>query len=458
MKRTVLFTIFTLLCAGSAYAAGFGEIRYPDRTLNLRDGRSPRAEWVGALQAGQPVRIAYLKDGWVAVFESYMKNRDSVRIAGYANIKYLKKKRGKVEQKEWGAVMHPRTIVNIRGKRSARSAKLGSLLPGHNVRVDFPEDGWVGVMDNRATIRSKLNVRGFVNSKFMLPGPAPEDAPAEGKEVATTSPASGDVQIRGVAAPVPEEKKVKQDNPVSIPMSSDQSKDGQIDKQEQPAVAPKPWGTVLIAKHALRIRKERSTGSRFVKTVKPGDRVKIDFLKKGWFAVFAPDATVRLEKRAMGYVQASQLKEPAEANSEVGTSSFQDKEVKEGKGTKHNPIIIKPDSSVSSSRPAPKADKYLHGVHYKLLEKSETSREGIETVDIKVFVDVKQLPKASILEDFSKSLWKEHRRSGKLLVVHLYLPQMDLDDISFIEAVYSYEEPLEFWARRTALYGTRFMD
>ncbi|KAB1443474.1 SH3 domain-containing protein [Pseudodesulfovibrio senegalensis] len=452
MRRAVILTLWmVLLCAAAASAAEFGEIRYPDRTLNLRVERSPKAEWVGILQAGQPVRVAYLKDGWVAVFEPYMKTRDSVKVAGYANVKYLNKKRSKVEEKSWGAVMHPRTAVNIRSKRNARSSKMGKLVPGTNVRVDFPEDGWVAVLEDRATIRSKLNVRGFVKSTYLLPGPVAGTArkPASSPEaVQTTPPATGEGQVRGSVAPAPKTQKAEKAEEHAVSDTQD---------REAKAQTPvKPWGTVITAKHKVRIRKERSMTSHFVKTVAAGERIKIDFPKNGWFAVFEPDATVRSEQRALGYVLAEHLKKGEPVTVTPRPESLGNEGAKEARPAK--PIIIKPDPLAASARPAPKGDKYLHGVHYKLLEKAETSRNGVDVVDMKIFVDVKQLPKATIMEDFAKSLWKEHRRSNKLLVIHIFLPEMDLDDISFIEAVYSHDEPLEFWARRTALYGTRFMD
>ncbi len=77
---------------GTVAASAFGEIRYPDRPLNLRKARSAKASWVGSLYPGQKVRIAFLKDGWVAVFEPGETRNSESAAVGYSNVKYLKKK------------------------------------------------------------------------------------------------------------------------------------------------------------------------------------------------------------------------------------------------------------------------------------------------------------------------------------------------------------------------------
>ncbi|MDQ5987590.1 MAG: hypothetical protein CSYNP_03335 [Syntrophus sp. SKADARSKE-3] len=68
------------------------------------------------------------------------------------------------------------------------------------------------------------------------------------------------------------------------------------------------WGMVLYAKPNTLIREERSIDSIKIRgSLKGGQAVKADFLKNGWYAVFALTEEVRDESRALGYVHASRL-------------------------------------------------------------------------------------------------------------------------------------------------------
>jgi len=451
MNYIACVVLLLLLFPMTAMSAEFGDIRYPDRPLNLRIKRSPRSKWVGTLQVGQKVRIAYLKNGWAAVFEPNMTDEADVRIAGYANSKYLKKKPGKVQTEPWGELMHPVTVLNIREKRTPRSAKVGSLTPRNNVLVDFPEDGWYAVFEKGATIRSKLNALGFVKGDYLEPAPAPARETATEAEIVTepvqTPAQSGSREVRSAVAPVPTAEK----GPAASVAAPAESK--QEVKSEHRDKAPEPWGEIVTIKHKVIVRKERSSKSNYVKTLSPGDRVKVDMLRNGWYAVFEAGETVRGEHRALGYVFKRQLEQGGQSAGKSATVQ------KATPATPSGPkkIVIKPDPFVSSRRPDPKADQHRHGISFKVLEEAETSRQGFDVVRLKIFVQVSSLPTPNVLEDFAATLWKEKRRKGKQMEILIYLPGMDLEDIAFAVARYSDTEPLEFWARRTALYGTDFM-
>lgn len=425
MKRAIFIIVSLLLVAGTSQAAQFGEIRYPDRPLNLRDGRTPKAKWVGTLQVGQKVRISDLKDGWVAVFEPYMTRKGDLRVAGYANVKYLKAKPGKIKTEPWGERMHPVTVLNVRAKRSSKSPKVGTLDPKTNILVDFPEDGWYAVFDDRATIRSKLNVIGYVKGDYLEPGPAAEPA------VVRPSVDGSAGQIRSTVTP---------------PEATEDS----IRKRSE-----QEWGEITTIERKVIVRKKRSSKSNFVKTLKPGDRVKLGLLKDGWYAVFSPDEKIRAEHKALGYVFKRLLQPGADTQKLSGAETPAPTLVQKSETPRK--MVIKANPLAVSKRPDPKADQSRHGIRFKILEKAETTRQGEDTIRLKVFVDVKKLPKAAVLEDFAQTLWKEHRMSGKLLELLIYLPEMDLGDIAFIVARYTPKEQLEFWARRTALHGTRFI-
>jgi lipopolysaccharide export system protein LptA len=67
------------------------------------------------------------------------------------------------------------------------------------------------------------------------------------------------------------------------------------------------WGEIREAASNLNIRAKRTPKSEHVVTLTKGQKVKVDFLKNGWFAVFSVNETERSEKRAMGYANAKYL-------------------------------------------------------------------------------------------------------------------------------------------------------
>ncbi|MFH1914005.1 MAG: LptA/OstA family protein [Pseudomonadota bacterium] len=67
------------------------------------------------------------------------------------------------------------------------------------------------------------------------------------------------------------------------------------------------WGEVREAASNLNVREARSPRSEHVLTLTTGQRVKVDFLKDGWYAVFDLTETERSEERALGYANAKFL-------------------------------------------------------------------------------------------------------------------------------------------------------
>jgi len=80
------------------------------------------------------------------------------------------------------------------------------------------------------------------------------------------------------------------------------------------------WGEVREAASNLNVREARSPRSEHVLTLTKGQRVRVDFPKDGWYAVFDLAETERNESRALGYANAKFLTPVAEAVSETDTS------------------------------------------------------------------------------------------------------------------------------------------
>ena len=72
-------------------------------------------------------------------------------------------------------------------------------------------------------------------------------------------------------------------------------------------VSGEEWGRIMSAPAKTNIRAKRSIDARITGQLRGGERIRADFLKDGWYAVFAPDAQERIEAKARGYVYAARL-------------------------------------------------------------------------------------------------------------------------------------------------------
>lgn len=108
------------------------------------------------------------------------------------------------------------------------------------------------------------------------------------------------------------------------------------------------WGEIRAAKLNLNVRDARSPKGKHVVTLTKGERVKCDFLKNGWVAVFNLDEAVRDEKKAIGYANLKYLalvkmpeapKEPVAKGSEAPKRKEPEAAVfKEGPGEVKAPV------------------------------------------------------------------------------------------------------------------------
>lgn len=414
--KSILTACFVLLIAVTASA--FGEIRYPDRALNLRDGRSPDANWVGSLAMGQEVRVAHLEGGWVAVFEPG-ETRDSLDAAvGFANLKYLKSTRLQSEESAWGRVMEVGSESTLRDSASGLGENIGVLEAGRKIRVDFPDDGWIMAFPAGATIRSKMGALGFVKKDDLRPVSASVAAKAD-------VPSAPSIVVR----------------------ARNDDRDVYTD-----------WGKLLVLKSPVKIYRERTADSRLETTLGPGKKVRVDFLENGWYAVFEESERLRKEYRALGYARKESLEEGREeAVSLNQTLAAATGSVQDAESPTRRTVELDKSRIVGGPQPDPKPDKTLHGYQYKLLKKDQIKRQGETWITLTVFLATTKLPNQEALEDFASSLWKEYRRVSKNLAVLIYLPGMDTKDISYGVIQFDDEKMIESWVRRTTLFGTKFL-
>jgi uncharacterized protein YgiM (DUF1202 family) len=62
------------------------------------------------------------------------------------------------------------------------------------------------------------------------------------------------------------------------------------------------WGEIKYVHSKTNIRSGRSQSSAIVGQLEAGQKVKVDFLENGWYAIFAVDKASRFESDALGYV------------------------------------------------------------------------------------------------------------------------------------------------------------
>lgn len=514
--RKIQFILSVLFCVVlfTSTAFAFGEIRYTDRPLNLRDGRSPKAGWIGNMYSGQRVRIAHLKDGWVAVYEPDAVDGSESAAAGFANVKYLKKKRTRYEPKEWGELKYVVRALNVRSRPDIKGKKIMTLKSWEHVRVDFPSDDWIMVFKPTATIRSKMNAIGYSSAKYFR-------SATEKTKASVGFNDKGESARPAAVAPA----LVEQDAPATDASSADTAETVSGQGQVSGSVVPPPAEPEFVpprlvqVNRKINIREARTSGSSLVRTLKSGDRVKVGLPRQGWYAVYGEHELVHALSHPMGYALQTLVDKGAETVAEAPeaapvtkpepvavqpVSALQSdsavaasKVVPEPKPTpepkvapeskpapepKVAPKLVPASSAsekrpleVSSSdkgqqtmvidrnafsgekRPDPVPNKVVHGYKYRFLEKSETRKAGELWITLKVFLATTKLPGRKALEDFATTLWKEHRRVTKKVAVLIYLPGMDTEDLAYGVVKFDDDKMLELWVRKATLFGTSFL-
>jgi uncharacterized protein YgiM (DUF1202 family) len=466
MRKTCIIslTALCLLFVTAATAAAFGAIRYPDRPLNLRSARSAQARWVGSLHPGQKVRTGFMKDGWVAVFEPGETRADESFAVGYSNAKFLLPKPTRVEPETWGELMVTPRKLNIRDGASVRSGLVGNLEAMERVKVDFPEGDWIMVFYPDATIRSQMNARGYCSAKYFEPVAAQAALAPDERQQAVSVKAEPQQ-----AAPLAAPQSIGDDLPSVSGTAEVRGATVQPPVTAVAAEGPSPsassgdWGKIVTLQSDVNLRTERTSGSAQVRTLKAGGRVRVDFLKNGWYAVFEENEVLRSENRALGYALRGLIE-----GEDVGQEAVSpEPDAKTGPSQPSQPVgvqesgkqtmVIDRSRFAGSKRPDPSPNKTAHGYQYRLLEKSETKKYGVTWITLKVFLSTTKLPDATQLKDFCTTLWNEHRRATRNLVVLVYLPGMDTDDLAYGVVSYDDKTMLELWVRQVALFGTKFL-
>jgi uncharacterized protein YgiM (DUF1202 family) len=154
------------------------------------------------------------------------------------------------------------------------------------------------------------------------------------------------------------------------------------------------WGKIKYVHSTTNIRAERSTDSRVVGQLMAGEKIKVDFLKDNWFAIFKVVETLRDEDRALGYVLAPLLKP---------TPSGQKKPLK----------------------------KTLSTLKYKIVERQDTSSGGTQRMVCRVLVEIDHKPSKTQLKHLATKLWRSGNTRWEEFFVFMYLPGMNTEGFAY---------------------------
>ena len=156
------------------------------------------------------------------------------------------------------------------------------------------------------------------------------------------------------------------------------------------------WGEIRYVHGPTHIRADRSVQSEVVGLLTTSQKVRADFFKDKWSAVFDLEVTVRNENKAMGYVYAPLLK-------------------------------ADPPRTPKTAEEQPTALKY------DIVEVEQQEIEGCETprMAYRVIVDTDETPSENQLTQIATELWKNGNTKWKEFVVFMYLPEMDTHSYAF---------------------------
>ena len=73
-------------------------------------------------------------------------------------------------------------------------------------------------------------------------------------------------------------------------------------------VFARDWGLIRYVHKTVNMRAKRSAKSKIVGKLKAGEKIKVDFRKDNWYAIFPIKESIRDEKKALGYAYAPLLK------------------------------------------------------------------------------------------------------------------------------------------------------
>jgi hypothetical protein len=198
------------------------------------------------------------------------------------------------------------------------------------------------------------------------------------------------------------------------------------------------WGEIMYASTTVNIRKGRSTNSPVAYTLKKGGKVKVDFLKDNWYAVFFHDVSgMRDIRKSIGFVYAPLLTpdKPPESYS-------------------YNILQIRSHPQKPSQRPDSKtSDK---SIKYEIVEKKDISFAGTTRMVYRIILKLDRLPSKKELETLSFNIWKNGNQQYSEFTIFSYMPGMDAYSTAFGVSEFKSSGLEYITLNEGALWGTKW--
>ncbi len=366
------------------------------------------------------------------------------------------------EEPHWGRLYIVTGNVSVRESPADGALKVRVLKAGQKVRVDFQDEAWAAVFDPKEQVRSELKAMGYAKLTELKANGRLELAQATSIEVRKPRPdAQPEVVVNGKPEK-PAKPEVKSDSKPGAKSAKADAKPDKSAKSDKPVKidksakaepkAPKGFGEIRVADRSLAIRAKRDKESEFKRLLKPGQRVRVDYLEDGWFAVFDPEEKTRDLSKAWGYSRDKYLVPegsfagvPAEAVSNVpserpGAASMQ--------ASPAPAAPAAPAASAKAQKPKAEAEP---DVGYAVVSRKE-DRKKPPTVTLRVRLDMAQPPAPEALRKIVREIWKAERKKDENLQLEVLLTGMDAGGLAYATARFHEDGRLrEFWWRDVVL-------
>lgn len=335
----------------------------------------------------------------------------------------------------WGRVYTVGGKVPVRENPSEGALTVRVLNPGQKVRVDFEEDGWAAVFDPAEKVRSEVRASGYVRLAELRsgaraePGQRPEKSEASAKPEASVKP-EGSTKI----------EVSKKTDKATKAEASDKGRKKEFKKPQQ----AQEFGEIRVPDRKLVVRAKRDKDSDFVRLLRPGQRVRVDFQEDGWFAVFDPAEKARDLSRAWGYGRDKYLIPEKDYKGEIEPAA-----APAAPTTRETRDV--------SAKPTPKREAGDdEAVGYSVLERHVDHLRPLAPVVLRVRLEVQAPPQPEALRKVMREIWKAERRKSEDLTLEVLLPGMDKNGLAYGVARFHDDGRIrEFWWRDVVLRNKR---
>lgn len=331
------------------------------------------------------------------------------------------------EEPRWGRLYTVTGNVPVRENPADSALQVRVLKAGQKVRVDFQDEGWAAVFDPKEPVRSELRALGYAKLAELKSKGNLELAQATSIEVKKPRPdARPEVRVDGRT----EKTEVKPEPKPAAKTDARQAK--------AKAAPARDFGEIRVADRQLTVRAGRDKDSEFRRVLKAGQRVRVDFLEDGWFAVFDPEEKVRDLSRAWGFSRDKYLVLEAAYSGPL-------LEIPPAKPAPVAPAVAPAPAKGQKPKAEAQDDD---AVGYAVLERKDDHQKPTPNVTMRVRLELTQAPAPDALRKIVREIWKAERKKNENLQLEVLLTGMDAHGLAYAVARFHDDGRLrEFWWR-----------